>query len=149
VFRERETVDGYFCKDVRVKKSNVDGLGVFAEEDIPMHTCFEAAPYIGFATSLLQDWWDSWQNEHLLKQYVFRAPEGLHAVALGYSSVYNHSAYPNAFWKFRKTAGEEAILFYAKRDIKQDEEIFIKYAWDSRRLNFIDEKEALRLGLLE
>jgi|TARA_R110002060_G_scaffold38317_3_gene49497 SET domain-containing protein len=149
LFREQTIVDGYFCKDVKVKKSKVDGLGVFAEEDIPLHTCFEAAPYINFATSLLQDWWNEWQVEHILKAYVFRAPAGTHAMALGYSSIYNHSAYPNAFWKFRETPGEEAILFYAKKDIKKGEEIFIKYGLDSSRLLFLDEKESSRLGIVE
>lgn len=149
MFREQTTITGYFCEGVKVKTSKVDGLGVFAEKDILLHTCFEAAPYIGFATTLLHDWWIEWQNEHMLKSYVFRAPGGLHAMALGYSSIYNHSAYPNAFWKFRKTPGEEAILFYAKEDIKAGEEIFIKYAWDSSRLHFLDEKESSRLGILE
>jgi len=40
-------------------------------------------------------------------------------------------------------------LFYAKKDIKKGEEIFIKYGLDSSRLLFLDEKESSRLGIVE
>jgi len=144
VFRERRPIKGYFAKDVVVKESTVEGLGVFATEDIPLHTCFEAAPYIAFATTLLKDFLDMYEREHLLKSYVFAAPDGMYALALGYGGIYNHSAQPNAFWKFRD-GPEKAITYYAKRDIKKGEEIFIKYGWNSQRLTFADENEVERL----
>ena len=148
MFREKSPKSGYFSKDIAVKKSSVDGLGVFAKSDISAYTCFEAAPYLGFATTLLDDWFDMNQHAHLLKHYVFHGPGGIHALALGNGSIYNHSAYPNAFWKFRD-GNDCAILFYAKRDIIAGEEIFIKYSTDSSRLMFLDEKEIERLSIID
>lgn len=144
VFREKESVKGYFTRNIVVKESAISGLGVFATEDIPLHACIEAAPYLSFATSLLEDFLEMYRKEHLLKAYVFKAPDGTHALAMGYGGMYNHSSYPNAFWKFRG-GNEKAIMYYAKRDIKKGEEIFIKYGSDSKRLTFIDEKETERL----
>lgn len=144
MFREREFIKGYFIDNVVVKESTVDGLGVFATKDIPLHTCFEASPYLCFTPALLADWLEMYGKEHLLKSYVFKVPDGTHALAMGYGGIYNHSSYPNAFWKFRE-GSERAILYYAKRDIKKGEEIFIKYGFDSKRLTFLDEKETERL----
>ena len=35
-----------------------------------------------------------YEREHLLKSYVFAAPDGMYALALGNGSIYNHSAHP-------------------------------------------------------
>lgn len=147
MFRDKPSIDGYFSTNILVKQSNVDGLGVFAKKDIPIHTCFESAPFLDFATTLLGDWFDMNQSAHLLKHYVFHGPGGQHVIALGNGSIYNHSPTPNAFWKFREDSEGKAILFYAKKDISAGEEIFIKYNSDSSRLFFLDENEASRLGI--
>ena len=149
MFTVKENTDGYFQKNIVVKKSEVEGLGVFATEDIPIHSVIEAAPYLSFAPSLLQDYFDFYETAHLLKYYVFSGPGGTHAVALGYGSLYNHDPEPNAFWRWREEAGNEAILFYAKRDIKKGEEIFIRYGIDSSRLLFMDSKEEQRIAIIE
>ena len=149
MFTVKENSDGYFQKNIVVKKSEVEGLGVFATEDIPIHSVIEAAPYLSFAPSLLQDYFDFYETAHLLKHYVFSGPGGTHAVALGYGSLYNHDPMPNAFWRWRDEPGNEAILFYAKRDIKKGEEIFIRYGVDSSRLLFMDSKEKQRIAIIE
>ena len=149
MFTVKEKADGYFQKNIIVKKSSVEGLGVFAQEDIPVHSIIEAAPYLSFATTLLQDHWDFYESAHLLKHYVFGGPGGAHVIALGYGSLYNHDPMPNAFWRWREEPGNEAILFYAKKDIKKDEEIFIRYNTDSRRLLFLDSQEQQRLEIID
>jgi len=149
LFTVKENTDGYFQKNIIVKKSTVEGLGVFASEDIPIHSMMEAAPYLAFATSLLQDYFDFYETAHLLKHYVFSGPGGTHVMALGYGSLYNHDPNPNAFWRWREEAGNEAILFYAKRNIKKGEEIFIRYGTDSSRLMFLDSSEAERVRISE
>ena len=149
MFTVKENTDGYFQKNIIVKKSTVEGLGVFASEDIPIHSMMEAAPYLAFAPSLLQDYFDFYETAHLLKHYVFSGPGGTHVMALGYGSLYNHDPNPNAFWRWRGEAGNEAILFYAKKNIKKGEEIFIRYGTDSSRLMFLDSSEAERVGISE
>ena len=148
MFTVKENTDGYFQKNIVVKKSEVEGLGVFATEDIPVHSMIEAAPYLSFATTLLDDHFDFYESAHLLKHYVFGGPGGTHVMALGYGSLYNHDPFPNAFWKWRDEPGNEAILFYAKRDIKKGEEIFIRYNPNSSQLMFLDSRESERIGVI-
>ena len=149
MFTVRENSGGYFKKKIVVKKSPIEGLGVFAEEDIPIHSIIEATPYLSFDRSILDDWYEVYENTHLLKHYVFAGPDGAYVISLGNGSLYNHSPVPNAFWRWREEPGNEAMLFYAKRDIKKGEEILIRYNPNSNRLLFLDSKEADRIGISE
>lgn len=64
-----------------------------------------------------------------LQHYVFKWAGGRLAVALGYGSLYNHSADPNA--AFARRRGREEIVFRAVRAVAAGEQIFIDYEWDA------------------
>lgn len=105
------------------------GRGVFALVDMLPNRIIETAPCIvmppneifpkGFTKRTTQGKTLSW--------YVFGAPEGMLAVALGYASLYNHSFEPNAQYDFLE---DDIITITAIKPIKAGEEIFINYNGD-------------------
>jgi hypothetical protein len=66
----------------------------------------------------------------VLEHYVFQwGPNtGRLVLALGYGSLYNHSANANA--KFTARLSQNDIIFRALREIAEGEQIFIDYEWD-------------------
>jgi hypothetical protein len=144
-FKENSNTKDYFMQDIEIKQSPVHGLGVFATADIPTHTCFEICPVIHFSGEIFSCHYHFHNEEHILTDYMFKWEGGEIALVLGYGSLYNHAAYPNAFWRLRADKKKPALELFAKKDIKAGEEIFIKYQPDSSRLEFIDEKESKRL----
>jgi hypothetical protein len=59
--------------------------------------------------------------------FVWGAAEDRLAIALGYGSLYNHSADPNA--EFEHRHGRREIAFRATRDIGAGDQILIDYGW--------------------
>jgi len=144
-FKESNNINDYFMQDVEIKRSPIHGLGVFATADIPVHACFEICPLIYFNRDLFDSHMRFHSVEHILTDYIFTWEAGQVALVLGYGSLYNHAAYPNAFWRLRTDKKNPAVELFAKKDIKAGEEIFIKYHPYSDSLEFIDEKESKRL----
>jgi SET domain-containing protein len=60
-----------------------------------------------------------------LRGYVYHRQKGAGAIALGFGSLYNHSADPNA--ECELVLEDQVLVFRALRDIAQDEEIRISY----------------------
>ena len=147
-FKESSNTKDYFMKDIEVRKSPVHGLGVYATKDIPIHTCFEICPVINFSRDLFDCHTRFHNAEHILTDYMFTWDNGQVALVLGYGSLYNHSSYPNAFWRVKNNKQNPGLELFAKKNIKAEEEIFIRYHPDSGTLDFIDEKESERLGSL-
>lgn len=99
---------------------DVMGYGVFICEDIEkgsiVETCYCLKTYnshINPTTDyLFENVIDSNPNESVL--------------ALGYGSIYNHNDDPNVAWR-KPFQGKPFIQFYALKDIKKGEELFINY----------------------
>ena len=107
---------------IYIAQSPVHGWGVFAKQDIKSGELIEECPVLtlpilkGDVTPLLID-------------YRFNWPQGIEweeqVIALGYGSLYNHSNTPNAIWI--SSDARKCFIFYATRDIKEGEEIFVWY----------------------
>jgi SET domain-containing protein len=121
---------------IYIDQSPVHGWGVFAKQDIKSGELIEECPVLtlpilkGDVTPLLID-------------YRFNWPQGVEweeqVVALGFGSLYNHSNDPNAVWISSDV--RKCFIFYATRDIKEGEEIFVWYGdenyWNDGR-NHVD-----------
>lgn len=94
--------------------------GVFATEDITKGTCFHQAPVVAYPNE---------EHEHiektLLADYCFEFGVGRSAILLGYGMLFNHAYQPNATYEIN--FDNETFDFFAHKDIKAGEEIFINY----------------------
>ena len=110
---------------IYIARSQVHGLGVFANEDIHKGDIIEITPLIDVKT----DPKDSCEvlSDYRFSYYVGREITKL-VMALGYGSLYNHSKTPSADWRLNKEL--DMFEFYTIRDIKQHEEIYISYGKD-------------------
>ena len=104
--------------------------GVFASVDIKKVTLFHQAPVIAYPNE---------EHEHiektLLADYAFEYGIGRSAILLGYGMLFNHSYTPNADYEIN--FDNHTFDFFAYKDIKQGEEVFINYNGD------IDDQDAL------
>ena len=107
---------------ITVQQSKViDGLGVFAEEDIKKGALIEKAPLLLM----------SMKEFDLIKRtklyyYFFEYTNNHFAITLGYGSLYNHSYTPNARYYYNYN---KELEIYAIKNIKKGEEIFFNYNW--------------------
>jgi uncharacterized protein len=113
---------------IEVRRSGKKGRGVFARKAIRKGTIIERAPMILLPIGEVF----SHAPKTKLADYVFGWGDDTVAVALGYGSLYNHSYQPNASYH---SAGPQAQIFRAIRDIEAGEEITVNYngAPSSRR----------------
>ena len=111
---------------IYLDKSPVHGWGVFSTQDIQPQEIFEVCPIIdmklpkGVGVDTLMD-------------YRFNWPQGTsdwdkQVIAGGFSMFYNHSNDANGCW--RSNLDTMCFEFYALREIKKGEEIFIFYGGD-------------------
>lgn len=112
-------------ENVYVSKSGIPnaGRGVFAKRDIKKGEIIEKCPMIEVPKGDV-----SKLRESVLVTYFFyfgNKKERL-ALALGFGSLYNHSAKPNAVYKVKPK--ETVIEFIALKDIKKDSEITFNYS---------------------
>jgi uncharacterized protein len=103
--------------NIAIKRSGIQGHGVFAEADIEPGEIIEECYSLTLKDS--QD----------LVNYTFKLDKkGLEeyvTMPLGYGAVFNHSTDPNAEYEFdRETL---YMVFTASKPIKAGEEIFISY----------------------
>lgn len=99
------------------------GLGVFASREIALGEIVELAPVLHLRGS-----YSGLPIE--LQQRVFHwerlaALSGIHALALGYGSVYNHANPANL--RYASEQNGEAIRYTAVVDVRKDEELTINY----------------------
>lgn len=94
--------------------------GVFATRDIKKDELIHEAPVIPYPNE---------EHEHIEKtmiaDYAFEYGENHSAFVLGYGMMFNHSFEPNAYYEI--SFEKHTFDFYAYRDIKKDEQIFINY----------------------
>ncbi|HWL24476.1 MAG TPA: SET domain-containing protein [Ureibacillus sp.] len=119
---------------IEVKSSPIsDGefnRGVFATRDIQKGELIHEAPVIAYPND---------QHQHiektLLADYAFEYGINHTAILLGYGMLFNHSYEPNATYEINFQ--NHTFDFFAYKDIKAGEEIFINYNGD------VDDKEKL------
>jgi SET domain-containing protein len=109
------------------------GRGVFAAEDIRRGRVIESCPVVPLAPGEERD-----VTGGTLESYLFAWGDGgdRFCLALGYGSLYNHSAAPNA--SFETDLGRARIVFRAVRDIPAGRQIFIDYGWQAADYHFAD-----------
>lgn len=119
---------------IYLDKSSIHGRGVFASDNISEGEVFEECPYLDLSI-------EKGTSSPFLIDYRFNWPQGndwtKQVVGLGFSSFYNHSNNANANW--RSNIENDTFEFYATRDIKKGEEIFVWYGgveyWNDGRSN--------------
>ena len=105
-----------------IASSNSRGRGVYTTETILSGTTIEISPVIVLSAeeranvekTLLHDYIFEWGEDHTSA-----------AVALGYVSIYNHSALPNC--KYQMDFEAQTISIITIKDILAGEELFINY----------------------
>lgn len=114
-------IPGLYIADTEAK-----GRGVFTAQDIPDGTSIEMCPVVFFSVA---------DRSHIdatrLYDYYFVWPDQRTCLALGYGSLYNHDADPNAEVIF--DLASDQIIIQAIRDIEAGEEICIHYLGDDSR----------------
>lgn len=112
-------------KNILVKKSSIQGYGVFANQDIEAQEVVEECYMLTIPNDI---------QCINLNDYIYTGTTHC-GLALGYGSIYNHSDHPNTNHRYDI---EKALLtITASRCIKKGEEIFISYGdnwFSSRRL---------------
>ncbi|WP_209122736.1 SET domain-containing protein [Alkalihalobacillus sp. BA299] len=119
---------------IEVKNSNISegefNRGVFATENIPKGQLFHKAPVVPYPNE---------QHEYIEKtilgDYVYEYGINHTAIVLGYGMLFNHSYEPNATYEIN--FDNHTFDYYAYKDIKKGEEIFINYNGD------VDDNEPL------
>lgn len=102
---------------VIVKKSSIQGYGVFAKQDI------QAGEIIEECYSLLLP-----GKEAEINNYLFSAGDDQCALPLGSGCLFNHANQPNA--QYYLEIDPKLMIFTANKLIKKGEEIFISYGKD-------------------
>ena len=143
------------CGKLQIRESPLEGMGVFATEDIQAGTILEEVPFILFPrlNSLTKSIYDTMKSnnfinpkevfyENLKDNLGFKDPERYYfkwspknkldndtvytVLPLGFGPIYNSSnSENNASW----TVNETTFIFSATRDIKKDEEIKTFYGY--------------------
>jgi SET domain-containing protein len=119
---------------LEIKTSSIsDGefnRGVFATVDIAKGKLIHEAPVLPYPNE---------EHVHiektLLADYAFEYGSKHTALLLGYGMLFNHSYEPNA--RYEINFPNNTFDFYAYKDIKAGEEVFINYN------GFVDDKEPL------
>lgn len=115
-------------ENIEIRKSPIHGYGVFANKDINAGETLEECHYISVSkTRIIPE----------IKDYVFgmnHNNKSYVVIIFGYGSIYNSAMKKNDENAIVKAFPEsEYISFYAKKDIKAGDEIFIYYG-DNWRL---------------
>jgi SET domain-containing protein len=97
------------------------GRGIFTAQEIPAGSIIELCPVLLIPAAQVPT-----IHQTVLHDYYFLwGEEGAAAIALGYGSLYNHSATPNADYEME--LAENYLRIFARRDIEAGEEITISY----------------------
>ena len=117
---------------IEIRNSKIHGVGMFATKAIKKNEVLEEDPFI----ILKGDWH---KIPRLLQEYIFGWTKEMDdskskaAVVFGSGAIYNSSSDPNADWQTSRK--KNRFIYYAYKDIKAGEEIFIDYGneyWESR-----------------
>lgn len=114
---------------IKVRESDIDGMGVFANQHISKGEIIESCFYV-----VIDD--DDLKKNSRLNDYVFQSmdEDGDYYCVLGAGMIYNHGSDPNAEWQISET-DNRFLEFVALRDIAAEEEIVHDYGedyWNTR-----------------
>ncbi|WP_133058690.1 SET domain-containing protein [Halalkalibacter urbisdiaboli] len=119
---------------IEIKTSSVSkgefNRGVFASQDIKEGELIHVAPAVPYPNEQ-----DQFIEQTDLADYVYEYGINHSAVILGYGMLFNHSHQPNATYEI--DFDKHVFNYYAYKDIKAGEEIFINYNGD------VDDNEPL------
>ncbi len=105
-----------------VKNSPLHNLGVYSSDDIQKNEVIEICTFLSFPQSPTE-------SLPVFGNYSFCYPRSEnwkeHALVMGYGSFYNHSENPSVDWVTDES--NRTFKFFAIRDIKKGEELFIDY----------------------
>lgn len=116
---------------IYVRRVRAMGRGVFAGRRFRPGDIIEICPVIPLpraqARACVGD---------LLDRYIFEWPRPGYpaAVVLGFGSIYNHAADPNAW--FAPRASADVMVFRAARPIAPGEQILVDYEWPPHDYHF-------------
>ncbi len=136
-------IDYVYPSKVTIKKSLIQGLGIFSTEDIKTDELIERCPLVPLAFR------SRYHTDPQIYRYLYTQPlcpcqeckrHGfvLH-MALGYGMIYNHQDEPNAVWKFNWEHSYADVI--ANKDILAGEEIYVNYG-----PNYFKDKEKIELN---
>ena len=108
---------------IEARRSPRHGLGVFARAPIAAGAVIERCPVLLIAPDDVDC-----LGSGSLSGHIYDWGGGYAAIALGYGSLYNHDAEPNADYAAHEDSRE--IVIAARRDIEAGEEILIDYTGD-------------------
>ncbi len=108
---------------LKIKSIPRKGRGVVALKTIRKGEVFEVAPFIPVKSEEAKS-----LTRTRLSHYIYSLSRGARALALGFGSLYNHDAKPNADFKIEERA--RVVKFRALRTIKAGDEITIDYGYD-------------------
>lgn len=103
---------------IQIKRSPVQGWGIFANEPLKKYELLEESPIIIVEPSELA-------NPHNLGRYFAGLKDNNVFIGLGYGSLYNHSQTPNVAWYVDGVNYTQN--YYTLRDIDAGEELFSFY----------------------
>lgn len=111
-----------------IKQTKKMGRGVFAGREFRKGDILEKVELI-----LMPATEDKYIKETILNRYIYFIDSDWTCIALGYGSLYNHSAKKNnADWKYNKD--DKTFTYFATKKIEINEEIFINYGYDPKEL---------------
>jgi len=103
---------------IQIKRSPVQGWGMFANEPLKKYELLEESPIIIVGPEELA-------NPHNLGRYFASIKDGRVFIGLGFGSLYNHSLTPNVEWYIDGVNLTQN--YYTLRDIEVGEELFSCY----------------------
>ncbi len=105
---------------LEIRCSPIHGRGVFATRAFSTGDTVERCPVVVVPAAE-----QSLLDRTNLFNYYFYWEDGAAAIALGYGSLYNHSASPRA--RYRKDFDASVVAFVAVQDIEVGREITVDY----------------------
>ena len=114
-------------KMIEVRKSNIHNKGVFANYNIKKGDLVEIAPFLKL------------KDKSAVNDYVYLYTiSNIYCFVLGNGSIYNHSNNYNLdFYVDEENSNFE---YYANKDIRQGEELFINYGIEYWKTRGVDPK---------
>lgn len=112
-----------------VNYSGIEGIGVFATQDIKQGEIIERCPMVRLG------WRSNYVHDPVIWKYLYTQPKCdcddcknhgfIFWMVLGYGMIYNHQDIPNTKWSFNYKQAIADVV--ATKDIKAGEEIFVSY----------------------
>jgi|TARA_B100002003_G_C13820133_1_gene403762 hypothetical protein len=114
----------FHSNKIEVRKSPLQGYGVFTKEDIENKEILEECHYITV---------EEVEDGKEIVRYLFNWPKGVedskqYVLALGFGSIYNTTVSSdkiNTDWE--TDVDNDILVFYATKDIKKDTELLVDY----------------------